>query len=1204
MSKKKLKIWCYDTESDHKYLLYEETLDPEYGSSDRIVDAKTYAENGIDVLYFTDNYNEPRKLRCQIDTFDIEGDLRIVGLDNYDLSLTRQGGLGNIRLDYSDVVSEGGSLLSGTYQFAYRQVDPITKKVSKWSSLTNPIHVYAQENPSYRVYNSGYGLVTNRKIKVYAEPTLEELFAFQNGYIQFAVVENIFPDAKGALYASLLPMQESAVLEYKSNYKVATIPIEDIVVDYAAIDTAKTLTILRNRMFLGNIKYHDLEFDGDPLVNGGKPYVSTGFVKKKEFNPDDSNYTLEKHASMYKGYFRDEVYRFGVVYLDKYGNRSQVHVLDMTNVTDNMIASGTDMKFPSRQDSGYALLTTTSLFRWLGLNITLTNHPSWATAFEIVREDRIKRILFQSPSIPMATVKGIGALETYPSTGVVDGSSQTYTDAQPQTSDTILVPKNLLFPELKNIVKNNDSGGYDLNLKIKGEARYERGYNYSHVCVFPQENLYEGKGYEYKGYEKIETVDCVFVKIDRRMYEERNDSSLMEAAYTFYGTSFDKYFYNDSGWSSNVYVEESSSTQAAVYLDNYSSGDTIAGTKLESYSDLQTFGVPLGYKPNVQRKVVFKMNGSFTDEGSVGITFPIGTHNSYSAGDPIYNAVATPAYTDVTYNSFNIQLGTVTTPVQVIRIVNVVNENVGDDRYGSTDSQRKFISTGAFYSFEDYEISDIKRGVDVPISIDVFGGDCFVTSHTFKVCDSVYLLTNSGKFSGLLSGKNDATVSDNFDVAFKLASSSACLNIPVAVKGIAQFVQVLIESEYNGQAMDTDVLYPYISDGLVNIMNLESTDAAKASVKTCLTYNVNANLKFNNDPKVYFPRLTTSFNQNEFQSRIQYSDIKIYNSSETGFDIFRVANFYDMEESGGAITKLALASDNMYAIQTRRISYLPAGERIIEAADNGILAVGTGSVISQVSIIDERRGSQHLGGIVETGTHIMIPDNNNQAVYMLMGQQLMIVSDKDTASLFREKLGIVFDENNIRGVWDPIRKEYWLVAKDQSYFCYIYNMSIEQWVSNYEFSASGILYGGAFTNHKLWVLGKESGDVNVYTMYTGEHTNLIGTEVTPRITFVVNPDADFAKTFDDLAIAATERLQDVDFVVEREQSMGQQLVSEVNLDVFPVEGNYRIKTLRDPRDERLRGLRMKTTVRWMSNNIPSLVSSIYTKYRLSSRTPF
>lgn len=1207
MPKKKLKIWCYDTESDTLYEMYEQILDSDYDSGDRIIDAKTYADTGIDILYFTDNYNEPRRLRCEINSYTPNF------LDDYDLSLTRQGGKGHVRFEYSDVVTTGGSLLSGSYQFAFRLVNPTTNKVSKWSSLSNPVHVYAQEYPSYAYYNSGYGLATDRKIKVYGDCPSDEALAFAGQYIQYAVVENIYPNPSSTLYASLLPLQSSYTLEYKSNYKIGTIPIEDLVVDYAAIQKAKTLTILRNRMFLGNIQYSNLEFDGDALINNGKPHISTGYVKKKEFD-STTVLSLEKYSSMYKGYFRDEVYRFGIVYFDKYGNRSQVHVLDMSNVSDNMISTGTDMLFPARSDSGYSIITSTNLLRWLGLNLTITNHPTWATGFEIVREERIKRILFQSPSVPMASVKGIGALESYPSSGVVDESTQTYTDAQPQTSDTIYVPKNLLFPELRNIIKHIQAGsaGTNPNKKITGEAKYERGVSYNFVCLFPQENLYEAKGYEFKGYEKIETIDCVFASVNSKIYEPKNDSSLLEASFVFHGMQANRYFYNDSvSPSANDILSESAAVQDAIYLDNYSSGDTLGGYKIESYKDLQTFGVPMGYTPNVQRKLVCKINSSFNDEGGYAIPFQVGNHNAYSPSGPVYGSVAYPAYESTaayTNNIYPLAGWFNLNPFQVIRIVNVVNENVGDDRYGNAESQRKFISTGASNYFDDTEIVHIQKKIPVPINIDVFGGDCFVTNHVFKVSDSTYLPSNPGKFFN--SGNNTATISTNYDVAYNLASSTSPLSIPVGIKGAAQFIQVVLESEYNGQAMDKDVLQlksqftTPILDGSSYVLNLDASSATKASVKTCLNYNTNVNLKFNNDQKVYFPKPNYSFVRNLFQSRIQYSDLKIYNSSEIGFDIFRVANFYDLEESGGPLTKLALASDNMYGIQTKRISYLPAGERMIESADNGILAVGTASVLSQASIIDERRGGQHLAGIIETGGQIMIPDNINKSVYVLQGQQLAIISDKDTASLFREKLGTVFVEKNIRGVWDPIRKEYWLVAKDQSYYCYLYNMSIEQWVSNYEFSADAILYNGVFTNQSLWLLGKQNKEINVYTMYTGEHTKLMGSDVTPRVTFVVNPDADYAKTFDDLAIASTERLKDVDFVVEREQSMGQQLVSEVNLDVFPVEGNYRIKTLRDPRDERLRGLRMKTTVRWMSVDLPSIVSSIYTKYRLSARTPF
>ena len=164
---KLLKIWCYDTESDTTYLLYTSYLDDSYVSTDRIVDAVSYPENGIDNLYFTDNYHELRRLRCEIPS-----PYTANFLADEDLSLQRRGANGKVSLT---TVTTGGSLLSGTYQFAYRMVDPDNNVYTKWSTLTNPIHVYSKNfTGGNDVLNSGYGEFTNRKITLSIQPSLGE----------------------------------------------------------------------------------------------------------------------------------------------------------------------------------------------------------------------------------------------------------------------------------------------------------------------------------------------------------------------------------------------------------------------------------------------------------------------------------------------------------------------------------------------------------------------------------------------------------------------------------------------------------------------------------------------------------------------------------------------------------------------------------------------------------------------------------------------------------------------------------------------------------------------------------------------------------------------------------------------------------------------------------------------------------------------
>jgi hypothetical protein len=103
---------------------------------------------------------------------------------------------------------------------------------------------------------------------------------------------------------------------------------------------------------------------------------------------------------------------------------------------------------------------------------------------------------------------------------------------------------------------------------------------------------------------------------------------------------------------------------------------------------------------------------------------------------------------------------------------------------------------------------------------------------------------------------------------------------------------------------------------------------------------------------------------------------------------------------------------------------------------------------------------------------------------------------------------------------------------------------------------------------------------------------------------IVNPAPDFSKTFDNQMFVATERLDTVDWEVEREQSLGNQTVVGTIIDSISVENNFRVKTMRDGDSARLRGLRLLTTVNWKNDNTVSALSAVLTKYRLSSRTPF
>lgn len=1173
-------IFAYDTENDALYALYEEATPDDYITDDRLIDARAYAENGIDILYFTDNYNEIRQLRCEIPNGYTPNFLSVV-----DLSLQRYGANGIIELD---TVTTGGSLLSGTYQFAYRMVDPDRKRFTKWSSLTNPVHVYNEAySDSGQIYASGVGLYTDRLIRLDISPTTIELDNFD--YFQIAVVENIYP-VDITVRASLLPIEATAdfisgvVLEnfeYKANTKIDSIPIEDIVVDYSPIKTAKTLAIQQNRLLAGNITYRNLEYDN------GAPTISDATVATS------TDRFTDNPASTTKGYFRGEVYRFGIVYYDQYGNKSAPVPFDFSAALGNE-GSSTDFKFPDRSNGNYSILDGSSNPRSLGLTITgITNHPSWAVGFEIVRAKRIKKVLCQTPVIPFTTIQGIGAFDNYPVVSYSDTGSTTVDSAQPMTSDIVYVPKNMLWPEMRKISIEATTAGTGRNREISGEAQFERKQNYNFCGIFPDESQYNAKEFNFTGSEELETVDFIHSPIVPIEFTtppgtaETGGFLDTDLYVNIRPLNHEHYYFHNSHAKSLPAINNNQIT-ASAYMENLSDGVVVGGVDVCRYSDLQTTGLEIGYKPEAQRMTILRLRDSFPDEGTTNLLFEDSRHcpNGYNPGNRINSFATNPTYDAISNPRFINEYTDPTTSTQVIRVANVINPSIDDNRYGDADSNLEYISTGTKYVFAPGEVD-----ANTAINVTVWGGDCFVSRHSFKISDSTYSIMNAKKGSGI-------GIATSFNVTwwkkiFMLGSdvseaTGSAIRVPVGLKGVSQFVSLYMESEYNGEAIDVTI-YPnqFATTALTQDLN-----------RSPLTYQYNINVNKNNDQKIYFAKPTYSFERYVYGSRIQYSDIKIYNSPEQGFDIFRVGNFRDLEESGGDITKLAVAVDNTYSIQESRITYLPIGERQLETSDAGIISVGSSEVIGIPKIIDRTRGSQHLGAIVETGRSVLIPDNQNKSVYSLEGQSLPIISDKYNASYFRDVFGTIIAEKALRAIHDPIRKEYWIFNDS---FCRVYNYGLEKWIGNYEPTN---LLGGQFTNQNLYLLGKVANQIAAYTMYTGVRSQFFGTTVTPRVKLIVNPDSDFSKTFDDLMFVSTDRLDNVDLLVERESSLGNQTVDDIDLDLISREGNYRVKILRDSVGARLRGLRMTAVVNWLTTDVPAALSAVFTKYRLSSRTPF
>src|SRR5690606_34150860 len=146
------------------------------------------------------------------------------------------------------------------------------------------------------------------------------------------------------------------------------------------------------------------------------------------------------------------------------------------------------------------------------------------------------------------------------------------------------------------------------------------------------------------------------------------------------------------------------------------------------------------------------------------------------------------------------------------------------------------------------------------------------------------------------------------------------------------------------------------------------------NLRTPFNYIYNNNYSLESTQKAFIPYDDTEDVTTKFKARGIFSDQKIYNTFIEGFDVFRALSTFDMEETYGGITKLALQGDTLIGIQEKALAILPVDANIIETTDGTTQSIRSSVVVDTPRYISRQYGSQHLKGITQIDSALFIPD--------------------------------------------------------------------------------------------------------------------------------------------------------------------------------------------------------------------------------------
>lgn len=1215
-----------------KFLVFSKTSPLNSGYLNASLDVELSGDGDTDILYFTNQVDVPMRIPCSLDVFH-----RDSVFYEEDLSLIR------LSPAYISNVSAntGGSLLTGAYQFSVRLISESSGLKTKWSPITNPIPIFNntdKEGTTNNVPSAGVNEASNKKITVSVDVDLESNLDYD--YYQIAVIKGITGTGVSKLEAFTLSPKSKGDLssfsfEYKGEDAENSITIDELVIDDASVENFNTLSIKNNFLIGGNVKYFDLDFDNgdigfssaDSVVENIAVSTSLGSIGDLVGNQDNT-YSMNEYNDFY--YFRDEVYRFGIVYHDKYGNWSQPQIFDFSGESNNKASTGVvDWKFPSLYEEPISSDSTTQTIRGMTLEINgINNHPSWAKGFSIVRVKRIKDIKTQTPVVPTMYVQPLDSDAVYPQLGATE-----LEEAQPPKSSLgTFMPKNLSHKRVKHCVRGNEHCqwyyGYDDEIPFQDVFDTSSGTTpspsshgacqYIHV-IFPPENIYNNSKTYYEPYihtpsDELEIVDIQLLKPSDAVFfpllpgGDSNDN-VNSASDLSYAARIDS-SYTRVG-SGNPIVTDlayiNTDNNVLEYLDITEGQDkgiltsSVPGARVTTfgdYSGLNAEGLDEGKIPSNQRCAVIVTSKPIQD-----VNYNLGDDPTTEETDHENEQLAID-----TPNSLNkLSISDTFIPIANIR------RGLSDSRYGDIDEQYEFVHTGTYVRLTDSDVSS-----NIAKDVLLHGGDCSYDLHTFKLSDAHYSIPDNNTYTGgIVGAPAKGAMSLFFFIKYGNSfiktdsSDNNCeLGRPIPTESYSQQISVLLESTSKARFLDRSYGQSF------KIVSGQTVPAAASAAdsRNPFLYQYNLDLSLPNYNKIFTKKEELNPDNNVFKSRIQYSDQRIYQSSEIGFDRFRVGNTFDLDEARGQITRLVNSQDRVYSIQSRGISYIPIQANVIESIDSSALSIRNSDVIGIPQYLTTVYGTDYFRSIADTPEGFYLADTDNRKIIRMSNNSIAEISSVGMNSYFNDKFNAYsLDTRKLFGFYDMKDKEYLLFSGERAkntndQWSVAYSERSGSWVSEMSSGNKFNIMSGVFAHGDSFMFGKFSHP-DVRLMKLGDDSDLtyLGIEQSPYVDLYLNQNPGIPKTFDVFNVDSEFRLKSI--TTNTYDTNGNSVQNSlVNiLDSNQREGTFRVPSLRDiATGARLRGTYAKVRLLFQEeidspvNNRPELFS-LRNNYRISQR---
>lgn len=785
------------------------------------------------------------------------------------------------------------------------------------------------------------------------------------------------------------------------------IPVSDINIQYSIIDKAKSQTVCQNMLFLGNsckpdMMYKDLSDISLRLL----PYLiesdSERFIGKTSYDYSDlsdQSYSHEYYNTLniYNkvGYWNEEIYRFGVVYIMKDGSLSPVY---------NIRGKNGIPKFEELQ-SAYL---QSDLWKYENNEKVRNYIPIDESTFDVSGTsylENAKGVLRINTDSDSRKVYGIGIAIPTEVSEYLNTLVQGLFIVRQKRIPTILAQAYVMPRDLEaEVPLINYGGSYIAERFLDNDRKLNESY-------LPR--LYT---------------------ISDMARVNRSAKVAICPEYDVRQSYFNHLFTGTEYVVRKADIQPSMTTLSRdIYNDRHYYVDNYYGRREEQFSRAKIIGV--GDNVPIAAVEDYNFRGR-AGEAEEGFRFRyIESKNKEKEATNLIRGAYSP------------YLGIIGDQVTIGSIINIYIPGYSEAQM-STYFNTRYEDNSPYYSVSsrlslaniDSLLSLQKAGGDLyTYTVPCYRGDCYICNFTHRL---------NRNFQDPLAPTNDEVVDentwkDNYDT--ENTENNAKINRgDVNAIQLGSWITFKVCSSYNLSIRSLDPSYPTeegltgLKRGFYPLQELSPAGATKIPESSV----INGGYSSTTSEKQAFTLPDVPYIKNRFDTRIMYSDISVGDAFKNGFRVFQMTHYRDYPRTYGGIMKMIELFGNILCIFEHGIALIPVNERAVAGeGSGGNVFINTSNVLPEnPKMLSDTYGTQWPESVVQTPYFVYGVDTVGKKIWRTNGDQFEIISDfkiqeflNENITLSEREMTPIIGVRNVKGHYNAFKQDVMFTFYDDLY---------------------------------------------------------------------------------------------------------------------------------------------------------------------------